>query len=198
MELFGSTSPSYLILQSLDLCNRLLADGGWTEKLKYTAGRLEKLRTALRNEGWEVLRTDPMRLTIRGDGPAAAARLREAGIEPEFTDRDYVVMMVTPFNREEDIIRITRALGKNDLQYEETIPPCWKERPVAVCSPREALFSPQERVPAEEAEGRICGAPSISCPPAVPIAVAGEKIGRQEIELFQRYNIQNVYVLKKS
>ena len=197
MELFGSTSPSYLILQSLDLCNRLLADRDWKEKLKETADRMEKLRTGLRSEGWEVLRTDPMRLTIRCDGYAAAARLRKAGIEPEYAERDYLVMMVTPFNEEENLIRTARALGRNDLQCEEAVPALWKDKPVAVCSPRKALFSRQERVPAEVAEGRVCGSPSISCPPAVPIAVAGEMIGRQEIELFKRYNIQDVYVLKQ-
>ena len=63
MELFGSTSPSYLILQSLDLFNRYAA-GGYAQKLAETAGMLEHLRGRLRQKGWEVLESDPLRLTL--------------------------------------------------------------------------------------------------------------------------------------
>ena len=45
------------------------------------------------------------------------------------------------------------------------------------CTIRQAVFGPQARIPAREAEGRVCALPTVACPPAIPIAVSGEVIG---------------------
>ena len=66
-------------------------------------------------------------------------------------------------------------------------------RPAAI---REAVLAPQEMVPAAEAVGRICAAPAVSCPPAVPIVVSGEVIPAQALPLFARYGIGRVAVVK--
>lgn len=63
MAMFGSTSPSYLTLASLDLCNRYLADG-YRDRLREMCGRLEEARKALTG----------CRLADRAIGPAAADR----------------------------------------------------------------------------------------------------------------------------
>jgi arginine/lysine/ornithine decarboxylase len=63
MALFGSTSPSYLTLASLDLCNKYLADG-YKVCLKETIIKVEKLRETLRTLDWQVEKTDPLKLTI--------------------------------------------------------------------------------------------------------------------------------------
>ena len=57
------------------------------------------------------------------------------------------------------------------------------------------MFRPWETVPAAQALGRVCGAPTVACPPAVPIAVAGERIGPEAAELFARYGVDRVEVL---
>lgn len=194
MELFGSTSPSYLILQSLDLCNRLLAEG-YGEKLAETAKEMDALKRELRILGWQVPESDPLRLVLRGNGKKTAERLRSGGIEPEYADRDFAVLMATPENSREDLERIVRVLGKASSSDPAPLP-ALLSAPKAVCSPREALFSKQERLPPELAEGRVCAHPTVSCPPAVPIVMAGERIGRQEIELFRYYGIREVCVMK--
>ena len=51
-------------------------------------------------------------------------------------------------------------------------------------------------VPAEESLGRVCGAPTVSCPPAVPVAVSGERIGAEALALFRYYGVKYVDVLK--
>ena len=105
MELFGSTSPSYLILQSLDLCNAYLIDG-YKEKLFHTISQVENTKQKLKEYGWNVLTTDPLRITIKSSfiisGQALANELRMYGIECEYADNDYVVLMVTPENKIED------------------------------------------------------------------------------------------------
>ena len=61
---------------------------------------------------------------------------------------------------------------------------------------REAAFAEAEEIPVTEAEGRICASVKVPCPPAVPIAVSGEVIDRECIELFRAYGIKTVLVVK--
>lgn len=198
MALFGSTSPSYLTLASLDLCNRYLAEG-YPERLSRTAAVLNRIRDRLTAAGWRVLTTDPLRLTVAAPagtaGTALADRLRLNGVECEYADGDFVVLMATPENTAEDLRRLAAALGENPLPYgpREPLPQARGER---ACSIRQALLAPHETVPAAEALGRICGAPTVACPPAIPIAVSGEIIGEAALTLFRRYGVERVDVLK--
>ena len=61
---------------------------------------------------------------------------------------------------------------------------------------REAIFAPAETVSVEDAEGRICAAPTVSCPPAIPIAVSGEIITSAHVRLFAHYGIRRVSVVR--
>ena len=200
MAMFGSTSPSYLTLASLDLCNRYLADG-YRDRLREMCGRLEEARKALTVAGWQVEPSDPLRLTVRDPagmtGGQLANRLRENGVECEYADLDFLVLMLTPENRAADIERLVYAIGTNDAVYapapQLTLPLARGER---VCSVREALFAPRETIPAARSLGRVCGAPTVGCPPAIPIAVSGEQIGPEALELFRRYGVEQVEVLR--
>ena len=200
MAMFGSTSPSYLTLASLDLCNRYLADG-YRDRLREMCGRLEEARKALTAAGWQVEPSDPLRLTVKAPagmtGGQLANRLRESGVECEYADLDFLVLMLTPENRAADIERLVYAIGTNDAVYapapQLTLPLARGER---VCSVREALFAPRETVPAARSLGRVCGAPTVGCPPAIPIAVSGEQIGPEALELFRRYGVEQVEVLR--
>ena len=63
MRLFASTSPSYLILQSLDLCNRTLA-GVFRARLAERAAELDALKHELAAAGWTLAGDEPMKLTL--------------------------------------------------------------------------------------------------------------------------------------
>ena len=197
LALFGSTSPSYLTLASLDLCNRYLA-GDYPVRLEETAARLEKLRRQLIQKGWRLEPGDPLRLTVCAPsgmtGLQLAERLRAARVECEYADRDFLVLMATPENTPEELERLADALGENRLAWAETapLPLAGGER---MCSIRQALFAPHETIPAERALGRVCGAPTVSCPPAIPIAVSGERISPEALALFRYYEVQTVDVL---
>ena len=81
LALFGSSSPSYLILQSLDLANAYLET--LPERLAGFLPKLDALKTRLRAAGWTVVGDEPLKLTLslaataktspvnRGGGPAA-------------------------------------------------------------------------------------------------------------------------------
>ena len=62
---------------------------------------------------------------------------------------------------------------------------------------REACFSPQKEIAIEQSEGEICGIVTVSCPPAIPIALAGEKITQNHIKLFKKYGIKTIKVVAK-
>ena len=65
-----------------------------------------------------------------------------------------------------------------------------------VLTPREAMLAPAETVPVEKAEGRILAAPSVGCPPAVPIVLCGQRIHEETVAAFRYYGIDHVTVIK--
>ena len=198
LALFGSTSPSYLTMASLDLCNGYLSVE-YPAKLAETAERMEQIRVRLRVSGWQVEDSDPLRLTLRVPvgltGTALADRLRQSGVECEYADRDFLVLMATPENSPSDLDRLMTVLGENRASYvpPRLMPSAQGER---ACSIREAMFAPHETIPTGQALGRVCGAPTVSCPPAIPIAVSGEVIGPRALALFEQYGVETVDVLK--
>lgn len=199
LVLFGSTSPSYLTLCSLDLCNRYLAEG-YSLRLKDAVARLDALKASLRGHGWQVDKSDPLRVTIRGpqgiSGTDLAEQLRRENVECEYADKDFLVLMATPENGKDELNRVLAALGENNAP-QAVSPPLPLAKGRRVRSIRQAMFSPHELIPASQALGRICAAPTVGCPPAVPIAVAGEEIGPEALELFARYGVFQADVLKE-
>ena len=202
MAVFGSTSPSYLILQSLDLCNRYLADH-YRERLQVAIRQVNEIQASLRQFGISLLETEPLKIVIHAsaagyDGMETAEEMRHYDIECEYADPEYVVLMYTTENTEKDNKRIMRWGAETMLRNrkEPVIYPSLSFGTVErACSIREAVFSPQERIPVEEAAGRICASECVTCPPAVPIAVSGERITPEMVDLFLRYGIHEVLVL---
>ena len=197
MELFGSTSPSYLILASLDQCNGYLADG-YRQRLADCCQRLNCFRQELRAKGWRCEETDPLRVTIEApdglSGTELAEILRHHNIECEYADPEFLVLMATPENDEEDFARVLAVLGDNSRPYspKQALPMAQAE---TACSIRQALFCAHESLPAAEALGRICAAPAVSCPPAIPIAVPGEIINEKALSLLNHYGFDVVEVV---
>ncbi|MGX8706342.1 MAG: amino acid decarboxylase, partial [bacterium] len=194
LALFGSTSPSYLILQSLDLCNATLS-GDFPTRLARTAARLDALKRRLTAIGHNVLPTEPMKLTLAGDGHFMADALRRGGVECEYADGDFVVLMFSPSNTEADFARVESAL-KNCVSKGYAPEPLALPRPPRAMTIRQAVFAPSEVVPIADAVGRVCAAPTVACPPAVPIAVSGERITRDVAALFRRYGMENLRVVR--
>ncbi len=127
----------------------------------------------------------------------AAEYLRAEGVEPEYEDRDYVVLMASGSTGEEAFERAADALQSAVSRRpvsRPALPPARGERALSV---REALFAPREAVAAEESLGRICGAPTVSCPPAIPVAVSGERIGPEALALFRHYGVETVDVVRE-
>ena len=197
LALFGSTSPSYLTLISLDKCNEYLA-GDYRKELGEIVGRIEKLKKEIETLGWNVTLNEPLKMTVHMpgevDGRDYAEHLRKYRVECEYADPDFIVFMFTTNNTEEDLQRVRQAFETNIYRYENMheLKPAKCE---SVLSIREAIFSCHEEIPVKEAKGRICASPAVSCPPAIPIAVSGERIDENAIALFEYYGISMVDVI---
>lgn len=200
MRLFASTSPSYLILQSLDALNPRL-EGEYPVRLAECSARLARLRERLAAQGFHFAGDEPMKLTIDAGaygyfGPALASLLREAGIECEFADPDYVVLMLSPENAAEDYQRIEAALCALPQRTPITRAQPPLPLPQQAMPLREALFLPSELLPTTQCEGRILAQPSVSCPPAVPLALCGERLTKAHLALFADYGVDRLHVVK--
>lgn len=197
MEIFGSTSPSYLILQSLDLCNRYI-DEKIVADIDFCTEKVQKIKKILKEKGFSDLSDEPLKMTVdfRNCDFDFKVYFRENNIEFEYADRDFAVFMFSTQNSDTDFERIQTAILN--------LPNCNKAKteflqiPVAerLISIREAIFGNCETININKAIGRICGAPTVSCPPAVPIAVSGEIITEEHIRLFRHYNIEEITVIK--
>ncbi len=205
LALFGSTSPSYLLLASLDLCNRRLADG-FRRELAGRVGEVAATRAALRANGWCVEDTEPMKLTLRAPAGLPGTRLADVlqceGIVCEYADREYLVMMPSVCTTGQELHRLVQALGactpgEAGTGAADGAFACRLPAVQTALRVREAIFAPSETVPIGEAEGRVCAAPTVSCPPAIPIAVSGEVITRDHIRLFAHYGIRKVSVVRE-
>ena len=199
MALFGSTSPSYLILCSLDLCNHYL-ENDYRDKLKGCIAKLEDLKKQLQRQGWLVENTEPLKLTLRVPGNMTgnelANKLREKQIECEFADQDYLVCMFTPEIEVKAYEHIAESLGVNTEKYEEK-PPMESAKCNQVISIRDAVFAKHETIKVKDALGRICASPAVSCPPAIPIVISGEEVNEAAIELFEFYGLESLDVVKR-
>lgn len=201
MGLSGSTSPSYLIMASLDGCCKYISEDirrDIAENLVQLAKFREHFGRLVSADG------DPFHITVCAaengyNGDELAGLLRENGCECEYSDSGLVILLMSPVNVPDDYARLISAL-ENALSHAEKGTPVHErfrmELPERAMSIREAVFSPCEDIPVEKAEGRICGAVSVPCPPAVPIAASGEIIDRNCINIFKRYGISSVNVVK--
>ncbi len=199
MSLFASTSPSYLIMESLDRCSHYLT-GDYREQLAETVRRTSLCKARLTALGWELCGDEPCKITIFAPKKGLSGRdlgevLRSNNIEPEYTDSGYVVLMVTPFNKESDFAALEAALAKLPVRA----PLAYTADPLpvtgAAMSIRSAAFADSELIPVTAAENRICAMTVTSCQPSVPAAVSGEILTREVIELLMRYGIGSVEVV---
>lgn len=200
MGLFGSTSPSYLILQSLDAANRYIAEG-YEERLERFLQKVEALKAKLSANGFYLSGNEPLKITIapKGYGYTGlefADELLKRNIVCEFSDPDYIVLMLTPEIGEEGLLKLERAFDEIPVKtpIEAKLPNM--PRPERVLSVREAVFCEMEESPVQECCGRILASINISCPPAVSVIVCGERIDETAIECFEYYGIDSCMVVK--
>lgn len=200
LRLFASTSPSYVILESLDRCNLYLSCH-YAEKLSAFCEKTEALKKTLRRFGYQLKGNEPIKITLMPKsigytGYELSDILDQNNIVAEFCDPDYVVLMLSPEQGVETLYLLENVLTKVPIKAPVLSFPPILPKPIRAISFKEALFSPSETVGIEKSIGRILAQPSVSCPPAIPIIQCGEMIQEDHIKLFRYYSITHVRVVQ--
>jgi len=205
MTMFASTSPSYLIMCSLDLCNVFLEDQ-IKQRLKSSEKYIACLKRsdALKRFKTEIpeFYSEPLHFTINAyesgiNGLKLAAMLRKRKIEYEYADNTHIIMLFSPLDDADVYNRLENVLDSIQFQPSEVsnlkinFP-----APEKYMTIREAAFSEYEEIPVEKSGGRVCAAVNIPCPPAIPIVVSGEIISDECISIMKRFGIEKIKTLK--
>ncbi len=200
MPMFGSTSPSYLILQSLDLCSEYLSSGEFVRQLADAVKKVDDCKRRITDLGWKLCGSEPMKMTLCAaecgyTGDKLADLLRENGIEPEYSDIQFMVLMAGVSNTAEDYEKLISALSHIPVKSPvgRDFPPVpAAERALPI---RQAALHSFSTVSVDDALGRICAVTVTACQPSVPVIVSGEVISQDIIKILKRYSIFAVNVL---
>lgn len=199
LALFGSTSPSWLMLQSLDEVNRVL-DDAFPVQLYGFIRNIADMKVRLAKKGWHFFGDEPSKITIDSmasgySGPELAAQLRKQDIECEYADPDFLVLMPSLRNTPEEMKKLEDVLSQ--IPVLPAIPK--KNFPIRplekVLNVREAMLAVGERLPIENAVGKVLVEGALTCPPAVAAIVAGERISLDILPIMKYYGIDEVLVL---
>ncbi|MDR1891693.1 MAG: aminotransferase class I/II-fold pyridoxal phosphate-dependent enzyme [Oscillospiraceae bacterium] len=201
--LFGSTSPSFPVLASLEMCVDWLAKEG-KQAFVTLAGKTAYLYEFAKKIGFGVFggggESDPVRLTLDANplgytGTQAAEILAQNGAQAEFADHQAVVMILTPFHRSADLARLKKAL----MAVRQKKPVYTPEIPFiqakTALTPRQALLAKNRSVPVKNAVGKIAAQAVCPCPPGIPIVIPGEQISPEAVDAIFEAGIGEVNII---
>jgi arginine/lysine/ornithine decarboxylase len=212
LNFLQTTSPSYLLLASLDVMRRWL----WREGEELFAAAVQEAN-ALKDEidsmqGLQVLRAesnsrladhrlDPLRLVVnvRGAGWSGYEVERylrnEFRVEDEMADWSNVVYVLSPHDDSEAKERLLRGLravsaapksaGGTPRLAEEVEKAHLLQPPIPplAMTPRNAALADQTAVPLNAATGRTCAEMVMFYPPGIPLLMPGEVVSRETLEV---------------
>ena len=201
LQLVQSTSPSYILLASLDAARQQMALHG-KELMSRTLELADDARNRISQiSGLSGLKLrdltpsgmydlDKTRLTVTVSGLgltgfAAEEILDEKlGVTPEFASLQHVTFIISIGNTQEDIERLVQAFRTlaeiyttSDLVMKkvEGMVLCQVENSMAI-SPRDAFFTPTETLPLRDTVGCICAEIVCPYPPGIPVLMPGEVV----------------------
>ncbi len=200
LELLQSSSPSYLLLASLERAGEFALDFSRWQCLQEEVENLHRqLGTSFRilsqkdagtygihTADWTKILINTLPLGV--PAPRCVEYLRaNYGIEPELWDEENILFMLGIGNTPEDLRRLTKglenfaacahSLGSAESKRQvgndnRRIPPLPKLR----LSPRDAFFARKRQIPLKESRGEIVGETISPYPPGVPVIVMGEEM----------------------
>ncbi|MDD4834718.1 MAG: aminotransferase class V-fold PLP-dependent enzyme [Lutispora sp.] len=208
LELVQTTSPSHVMLASLDLARYIMEKQGHMlldECIKYSNivrneinARTPFYCLGIEKKGiYGIHDIDPTRITIHlGKGGISGIKgegiLRDRyNIQLEMSDINNVVAITTVADDEvaymrllEAILDIKRWIVEEDNVYHEARQPNFA--PVCEMPPFEALYHQTEDIDVHRSQGRISAEMIVPYPPGIPVIMPGEKIDKDIIQYISR------------
>ena len=177
-----TTSPSYLVMASMDFADDYMAERGEEEYAKVKLA-IDKFKINLK-VGKVVDTDDFTRLVIKIDGVDCAQvsdRLAERGIFAEMAYGDLLVLIVTPFNYDM-LDLLAKELGsipleklESDIDVDLGMQNVERRGDVILVAPDDAL-------------GKVCAVDIGIYPPGVPVIKKGDVINQKAIEFLKKYS----------
>lgn len=210
---FTTTSPSYLIMSSLDYGRYYLERYGKADyenliimckKYRDKINKIKGFHILSSNdiENMEIDNTKYVIILEKGySGHALLNYLRNKKIQCEMSDERVVVLILSPFIEEAEMERLYRALKECDLEklYYKFNADMEEEKyleiPESILSPNEAMELNKEKINYLLCEGRISGSAIVPYPPGVPILMPGERISKKSIVIIEDYIKNNKTIL---
>ena len=190
LSLFASTSPSYLLLQSLDMANKYVCDG-YGKKLSLFIDKVKLLKEELMLYGYTLCGNEPLKITLMTK-PYGYTGYELSNI---LTDKN-IVFMLTPHTKDKELEKLKIALCSINARVPiKDLPPVPTANK-AKMSLASALYAKTEDVTVENCLGKVSASIDVSCPPAIPIVLPGEIIDEKAIECFKYYKIGQWSVIK--
>jgi arginine/lysine/ornithine decarboxylase len=214
LQLVQSTSPSFILLASLDAARQQMAIHGeklmsqtleLAEEARIKINQIPGFSTPLINSKKSpgFMDLDQTRLTvnvskIKFTGFASEEILdKKFHVTPEFSSWQNLTFIISLGNTKTDIQKLIQ--GFNNLTH--VIPltsecqPCNNINDAMIASiisisPREAFFANSEVIPIAETQERICAEIICPYPPGIPVLMPGEIITKSALEYLQE--IQNM------
>ncbi|MBD5111003.1 MAG: amino acid decarboxylase [Ruminococcaceae bacterium] len=198
MGMFGTASPSYLILESLDKFNGMIV--GNPQIVNNACEAVANLKEKLTEMGVPLKKSDPLRVTINArecgmSGYELSSLLRGNGVECEMADQNYVVLMFSAISTYEDCERAEMAISFISMTRPKPLVQYPHIKPKAALPMWDAVWRPCRTVPLEQAKGGVCGAMKSHCPPGVPIVFPGEVIDDDAIAAMRLHGVKSVSVI---
>ena len=186
LRMVSTSSPSFLILRSLDEARAFMDEHG-REALARLTNWCEDARGKLAALGFPCPSLgDPTRLYIRTDakgltGWEALSQLSELGVEMEMADARGVVAIGSVYDRAEDYAALVEAFahlrpGSGAPEFPE---PAYGMRALR---PRAAALGKTRLVPLKEAAGEIAARAVGAYPPGCATAAPGERLTEACVE----------------
>lgn len=191
LAVFQTSSPSYLLMASMDSCVALLEErpellSAWRAHLRafdQETRSLSHLQLLFRDRlPPQVVAYDPGKLLLRAGCPGwelSSLLRQQAHIELEMADQRYALAMTGLGDTDATLHRLAQALQALDPAlppWEDSPPETALTLPEPVLLPGEALQSPIEFVPQQAAIGRVSGEYVWAYPPGIPLLIPGERI----------------------
>ena len=206
LQVYQSSSPSYVLMASIDSCISYMAGERGAADMKAYGERLAKLRGFIRAlpriRLLEAEDMDPSKLVIRAEGMGGKElydRLRERyGLQPEMCTETYALLMTSPGDRPDGYERLKKALveisgacgGRKDRAAAPVVYPA----PEVKASPGELEGAPLESVPLSDCAGRICGEFAFIYPPGIPLLAPGELVTEEIAGILSRYREEGLRI----
>ncbi len=179
-SIYGSSSPSYPIMASLDSARAYMEMSG-AAAYRQTADSVARLRRRFPSLTEDETSIDPCRLTLRTqNGYALQKALEGQQIYAEMADRGHVVFILTCIDGAAEIHKLSCGLSALKEAFCAAPAPLRPPPlPELVLSPRQALFSAQAHVPLADSVGRICVEQIAPYPPGIPLVAPGERLTKK-------------------